>query len=67
MNSPHKRRELQRVVVTGMGALSPNGIGVDAYGASLRNGVSGIGPITSFDAEGLECRVAAGGQKLPDG
>ncbi|HSQ12906.1 MAG TPA: beta-ketoacyl-[acyl-carrier-protein] synthase family protein, partial [Candidatus Deferrimicrobium sp.] len=59
MNSLHKRRELQRVVVTGMGAVSPNGIGVDAYGASLRNGVSGIGPITSFDAEGLECRVAA--------
>lgn len=59
MNSLHKRRELQRVVVTGMGAVSPNGIGVDAYGASLRDGVSGVGPITSFNAEGLECRVAA--------
>jgi 3-oxoacyl-[acyl-carrier-protein] synthase II len=42
-----------------MGAVSPNGIGVDAYGASLRNGVSGVGPITSFNAEGLQCRVAA--------
>jgi 3-oxoacyl-[acyl-carrier-protein] synthase II len=47
------------VVVTGLGAVAPNGTGVDAYGRALREGASGVGPITSFNAEGLECRIAA--------
>jgi 3-oxoacyl-[acyl-carrier-protein] synthase II len=47
------------VVVTGIGAVAPNGIGVDAYGRALRGGVSGVAPITLFDAEGLECGIAA--------
>lgn len=49
----------RRVVVTGMGAVAPNGIGINAYGAALRNGTSGIGAISLFDADGMECRVAA--------
>src|SRR6185369_7098258 len=50
---------LKRVVVTGLGAVSPNGIGREAYWHAIRNGVSGTGPITLFDASKLSCRVAA--------
>ena len=50
---------LKRVVVTGLGAVSPNGIGRDAYWQATRDGVSGTGPITLFDASQLSCRVAA--------
>jgi 3-oxoacyl-[acyl-carrier-protein] synthase II len=50
---------LRRVVVTGMGAVSPNGIGREAYWRATANGVSGTGPITLFDASKLSCRVAA--------
>jgi 3-oxoacyl-[acyl-carrier-protein] synthase II len=50
---------LRRVVVTGMGAVSPNGIGREAYWKATAGGVSGTGPITLFDASKLSCRVAA--------
>src|SRR5205085_12267500 len=50
---------LKRVVVTGLGAVSPNGIGRDAYWQATPDGVSGTGPITLFDASKLSCRVAA--------
>jgi 3-oxoacyl-[acyl-carrier-protein] synthase II len=50
---------LKRVVVTGLGAVSPNGIGRETYWHATRNGVSGTGPITLFDASMLSCRVAA--------
>ena len=50
---------LRRVVVTGMGAVSPNGIGREAYWKATSNGVSGTGPITLFDASKLSCKVAA--------
>jgi 3-oxoacyl-[acyl-carrier-protein] synthase II len=50
---------LRRVVVTGMGAVSPNGIGREAYWRATAAGVSGTGPITLFDASKLSCRVAA--------
>jgi len=52
------RSEPRRVVVTGLGVLSPNGVGVDAYMNSLRRGVSGIDTISSFDPTRLSCRVA---------
>lgn len=42
-----------RVVVTGLGPVSNIGIGVDAFGAGLRAGRSGVGPITSFDPTGF--------------
>lgn len=47
-----------RVVVTGMGVLAPNGIGLDAFWDSLIQGRSGIGPITFFDADGMRSRIA---------
>ncbi|RZM11109.1 MAG: beta-ketoacyl-[acyl-carrier-protein] synthase II, partial [Pedobacter sp.] len=41
---------LKRVVVTGLGALTPIGNDVASYWNSLAAGVSGAGPITKFDA-----------------
>ena len=42
--------ELKRVVVTGLGALTPIGKTVSEYWTGLSNGVSGAAPITRFDA-----------------
>ena len=47
-----------RVVVTGMGILAPNGSGLKAFWRSLVKGESGIGPITLFDATGFRTRIA---------
>lgn len=49
----------RRVVVTGLGVVSPLGTGVDTTWKGLVAGRSGIGPITGFDASGLEVRIAA--------
>ncbi|CAN5164260.1 beta-ketoacyl-ACP synthase II [soil metagenome] len=49
----------QRIVVTGMGAISPNGIGRHAFWEACAAGKSGTGPITLFDPADLPCRVAA--------
>ncbi len=48
-----------RVVVTGMGIVAPNGIGLDAYWDSLIHCKSGIGPITLFDTTGFPLKIAA--------
>ena len=42
---------MRRVVITGMGALTPIGNSVEEYWTNLKNGVSGAGPITKFDTE----------------
>jgi 3-oxoacyl-[acyl-carrier-protein] synthase II len=42
--------ELRRVVITGIGTVNPLGNSVDEYWNNLKNGVSGAGPITHFDA-----------------
>ncbi|NLL19908.1 MAG: beta-ketoacyl-ACP synthase II [Clostridia bacterium] len=47
-----------RVVVTGIGVLSPVGIGIEAFWQSLINGKSGLGPVTQFDASQLATRIA---------
>ena len=47
-----------RVVITGIGILAPNGIGLEAFWESLLAGRSGIGPITLFDANGYRSRIA---------
>lgn len=47
-----------RVVVTGMGVLAPNGTGLEAFWDSLLNCRSGIGPITLFDAAKYKSRIA---------
>jgi 3-oxoacyl-[acyl-carrier-protein] synthase II len=48
----------RRVVVTGLGALSPNGIGIEAFWEATRSGRSGVDTITSFDPTSLSCRIA---------
>ncbi len=50
--------ELKRVVVTGMGAITPIGNTLSEYWAGLMAGRSGIGPITQFDASHHTCRIA---------
>ncbi len=52
-----------RVVVTGLGAVSPLGLNVDEMWAALRKGRCGIGPIRAFDPAALPCRVAG---EVPD-
>jgi len=53
-----RRPKRTRVVVTGMGVLAPNGVGLDEFWDSLVQGRSGIGPITLFDARGYRSRIA---------
>ncbi|NKB68071.1 MAG: beta-ketoacyl-ACP synthase II [Candidatus Latescibacteria bacterium] len=48
----------RRVVVTGLGALAPNGNDVDAFWDALLEGRSGIGPITAFDATDHKAKIA---------
>ena len=48
----------RRVVITGIGVVAPNGNDVDTFWESLKNGVSGIGPIDAFDPTGYDCRFA---------
>ena len=48
----------RRVVVTGVGLLTPLGIGTEVSWEGLRTGRSGIGPITQFDAAAFPCRIA---------
>ena len=50
--------QLKRVVVTGLGALTPIGNDVDSFWDSLANGVSGAKPITRFDPEKFKTRFA---------
>jgi len=49
---------MKRVVVTGIGALTPIGNSVDAYLKALQEGVSGTNPITRFNAEAFKTRFA---------
>jgi 3-oxoacyl-[acyl-carrier-protein] synthase II len=48
----------RRVVITGLGALAPNGNSVSDYWDSLISGRSGINHITSFDTENLNVKIA---------
>ena len=49
--------ELKRVVVTGLGAVTPLGNNLQDYWKGLINGRSGIGPITLFDASKHVCQI----------
>lgn len=49
----------RRVVVTGMGAITPIGLGVDGFWDSIKQGKTGFGTITKFDASGYKCHLAA--------
>lgn len=48
----------RRVVVTGIGTLNPLGNNIEEYFANLKNGVSGAGPITHFDATNFKTKFA---------
>jgi len=48
----------RRVVVTGLGVMSPNGIGKKKFWSNTCNGISGIRPISSFNPTGLSCQIA---------
>lgn len=50
--------KLRRVVVTGLGALTPIGNSVETFWNNLLNGVSGAGPITRFDASKFKTQFA---------
>ncbi|GAB4293368.1 MAG: beta-ketoacyl-ACP synthase II [Oscillatoriaceae cyanobacterium] len=50
--------ERKRVVVTGLGAITPIGNTVDEYWQGLMSGRNGIGPITLFDPSRHACRIA---------
>ena len=58
MSVNNGRPARRRVVVTGLGAVSPSGIGVTAFWEALRDGISGVDTITGFDPEPLSCRIA---------
>jgi 3-oxoacyl-[acyl-carrier-protein] synthase II len=49
----------RRVVVTGMGLVIPTGIGVETAWKNVCGGKSGIGPLTRFDTNGFETKIAA--------
>ncbi len=48
----------KRVAITGMGVVSPNGIGNDAFAEAIIEGKSGIRRITSFDASEIPVQIA---------
>jgi len=48
----------RRVVITGLGIVSPVGVGIETNWANITGGVSGIGPITRFDPAGMSCTIA---------
>ena len=47
----------RRVVITGMGAITPLGNDVETFWLNLKNGVSGIHKIDSFDTSAYDCRI----------
>ena len=49
----------RRVVVTGLGAVTPLGLNVGETWEGLLAGRSGVGPITKFNSEGYATRIAA--------
>ncbi|MFH1191292.1 MAG: beta-ketoacyl synthase N-terminal-like domain-containing protein, partial [Candidatus Omnitrophota bacterium] len=49
----------KRVVITGLGVISPVGNDTSSFWQSLTEGKSGVGPITSFDAVAFDSRIAA--------
>lgn len=56
-------RLVTRVVVTGVGAVTPLGIGADAFWSGLTSGRSGIRTIQHFDTDGLDVTIAG---EVPD-
>lgn len=49
----------KRIVITGIGAVTPVGTGREAFWQGLTSGMSGVGPITLFDTTGFDVKIAA--------
>lgn len=49
----------RRVVITGMGAITPIGLGVNEFWQGVKEGRTGFGPITRFDTSEYKCKLAA--------
>ncbi|MCX5707414.1 MAG: beta-ketoacyl-ACP synthase II, partial [Candidatus Omnitrophica bacterium] len=49
----------KRVVVTGLGVITPNGNDVASFWKSMKEGKSGVALLTSFDATAFDCKIAA--------
>ena len=47
------------VVITGVGCVTPIGIGFEAFAENLRRGASGVGPLRLVDPSPYDCRVSA--------
>ena len=58
MNRDNGKVSRRRVVVSGLGIVSPNGIGAEAFWQATRSGVSGVSTISLFDPTALPCRIA---------
>lgn len=54
----HERSDQQRIVITGMGMISPLGVDVASTWQAVLAGKSGIKPITHFDALAFRCQIA---------
>ncbi len=50
---------MKRVVITGVGAVTPVGIGKEEVWKNIKAGVCGVGPITRFDVSEYACQIAA--------
>ena len=59
MKVDNGKLQSRRVVVTGIGVVSPIGVGVEAFRQGIRAGASGVDLIRSFDPESLPCQIAA--------
>ena len=55
---------MRRVLVTGLGAVSPFGAGVKAFWAGISAGACAIRPLTLIESDGFRCRIGA---EVPDG
>ena len=54
---------MRRVVVTGLGAVSPHGIGVKAYWSGLAGGICALRPLSVIETDGFRCRI---GGEVPE-
>ena len=48
----------KRVVITGLGVITPLGQGIAAFWENILAGKCGIGPVTAYDTEGYACTIA---------
>ncbi|GBE05085.1 3-oxoacyl-[acyl-carrier-protein] synthase 2 [bacterium BMS3Abin10] len=53
-----RKRKNKKIVVTGLGVIAPNGIGKEQFWQALKEGRSGIKPISRFDTSEFKCKLA---------